>query len=149
MPYTPWPAILRSLLSDCRIRGNIELGEWTAKNLVPENDVSYVLLSKVYSEGGSWEDATNIRREMIEGGVPKNTGYSWIEFLATSDEAELDGPLPTSGLSTKRAVAKANDQPTSTCKKLGTGRTKLTGGTNNAKFAPENPYAPLLSAKCY
>ncbi|BBG92734.1 hypothetical protein Prudu_000554 [Prunus dulcis] len=70
-------------------------------------------------------------------------------FLATSDEAELDGPHPTSGLSTKRAVAKANDQPTSTCKKSGTGRTKLTGGTNNAKFAPENPYAPLLSAKCY
>ncbi|BFG14410.1 hypothetical protein CerSpe_006840 [Prunus speciosa] len=116
MPYTPWPAILRSLLSGCRIHGNIEFGEWTAKKLVPENDVPYVLLSK---------------------------------FLARSDEAELDGPHPTSGVSTKRAVAKGNDQPSSTCKESGTGQTKLTGGTNNAKFAPENPYAPLLSAKCY
>ncbi|CAL8990392.1 unnamed protein product [Prunus brigantina] len=82
MPYTPWPAILRSLLSGCRIHGNIGLGEWTAKKLVqlvPENDVPYVLLSKVYSEGGSWEDATKIRREMIERVVLKNTGYSWIE----------------------------------------------------------------------
>ncbi|KAL6292477.1 hypothetical protein ACE6H2_000619 [Prunus campanulata] len=65
-----------SLLSGCRIHGNIEFGEWTAKKLVPENDVPYVLLSK---------------------------------FLARSDEAELDGPHPTSGASTKRAVAKGND----------------------------------------
>ncbi|KAK9943009.1 hypothetical protein M0R45_008637 [Rubus argutus] len=34
MPYTPWPAILRSLLSGCRIHGNLELGEWTVKELV-------------------------------------------------------------------------------------------------------------------
>lgn len=83
MPYTPWPAILRSLLSGCRIHGNLELGEWTVKELVqlvPENDAPYVLLAKAYSEAGSWEDATKIRREMIERGVPKNTGCSWIEL---------------------------------------------------------------------
>ena len=41
MPYAPWPAILRSLLSGCRIHGNRELGEWTAKKLArsaPEDD---------------------------------------------------------------------------------------------------------------
>ncbi|XP_062024716.1 pentatricopeptide repeat-containing protein At3g09040, mitochondrial-like [Rosa rugosa] len=83
MPYTPWPAILRSLLSGCRTHGNLQLGEWAVKELVqlvPENDAPYVLLSKAHSEAGSWEDATKIRREMIERGVQKNTGYSWIEL---------------------------------------------------------------------
>lgn len=83
MPYTPWPAILRSLLSGCRIHGNRELGEWTANKLlqlVPEHDAPYVLLSKVYSEHGGWEDAGKVRKSMIERGVPKNTGYSWIEI---------------------------------------------------------------------
>jgi len=83
MPFPPWPAIWRSLLSGCRIHGDRELGEWAAHNLlkmVPENDAAYVLLSKVYSEGGSWEDAAKVRRGMIERGVSKDPGYSWIEI---------------------------------------------------------------------
>lgn len=82
MPFPPWPAILRSLLSGCRIYGNRGLGEWAAGKLLllfPENDAAYVLLGKVYSEGGSWEDAANLRRKMIERGVAKGLGYSWIE----------------------------------------------------------------------
>ncbi|KAB1227932.1 hypothetical protein CJ030_MR1G013812 [Morella rubra] len=83
MPFPPWPAIWRSLLSGCRIHGNRELGEWVAEKLlkmVPENDAAYVLLSKVYSEGGSWEDAAKVRRGMIEKGVSKDPGYSLIEI---------------------------------------------------------------------
>lgn len=83
MPYTPWPAILRSLLSGCRIHGNRELGEWTAKKLlqlVPEHDASYILLSKVYTEHCGWEDAGKVQRSMTERGVLKSTGYSWIEM---------------------------------------------------------------------
>ncbi|KAJ6309800.1 hypothetical protein OIU76_014690 [Salix suchowensis] len=34
LPYPVWPAILRSLLSGCRMHGNRELGEWTAKKLL-------------------------------------------------------------------------------------------------------------------
>lgn len=84
MPFPPWPAIWRSLLSGCRIHGNRELGEWAAGKLlkmVPENDAAYVLLSKVYCEGGSWEHAAKIRRVMIKRGVSKDPGYSWIEIL--------------------------------------------------------------------
>ncbi|KAF8364595.1 hypothetical protein HHK36_033434 [Tetracentron sinense] len=63
IPFPPWPAIWRSLLSGCRIHGHIELGEWAAKRLlqlVPENDAAYVLLSKFYSEEGRWEDAAKV-----------------------------------------------------------------------------------------
>ncbi|PON91235.1 Tetratricopeptide-like helical domain containing protein [Trema orientale] len=83
MPFAPWPAIFRSLLSGCRIHGNRELGEWTAKKLlqlVPEDDAPYILLSKVYSEGGLWEDAGKVRRSMVERGVSKDIGCSWIEI---------------------------------------------------------------------
>ncbi|KAL5543101.1 hypothetical protein UlMin_010811 [Ulmus minor] len=82
MPYTPWPAILRSLLSGCRIHENREVGEWTAKKLlqlVPEDNAAHILLSKVYSEGGGWEDAGKVRGDMV-GGNPKDVGRSWIEI---------------------------------------------------------------------
>ncbi|OVA04941.1 Pentatricopeptide repeat [Macleaya cordata] len=77
MPFAPWPAVLRSFLSGCRIHGNRELGEWASKQLIlliPENDAAYVLLSKVYSEEGSWEDAAKVRRMMNERGVQKEPG---------------------------------------------------------------------------
>ncbi|KAE8648623.1 pentatricopeptide repeat-containing protein At3g09040, mitochondrial [Cucumis sativus] len=83
MPFSPWPAILRSLLSGCRIYGNRELGQWTAEKLLslaPQNLATHVLLSKVYSEGNSWEDAANIRKEMTDRGVLKDPGYSRVEI---------------------------------------------------------------------
>ncbi|GAV72278.1 PPR domain-containing protein/PPR_2 domain-containing protein [Cephalotus follicularis] len=82
MPFNPWPAILRSLLSGCRIHGNKELGKWAAEKLhqlVPENHATGILLAKVYSEMGSWEDAAKVKREMMGRIVPKNPGYSWME----------------------------------------------------------------------
>jgi pentatricopeptide repeat protein len=82
LPYPAWPAILRSLLSGCRMYGNRELGEWAAKKLlqlVPHNDAAHALLFKVYSELGNWEDAARMRREMAERGLRKDPGHSWIE----------------------------------------------------------------------
>ncbi|KAJ4965833.1 hypothetical protein NE237_017682 [Protea cynaroides] len=83
MPFAPWPAIWRSLLSGCRIHGNRELGEWAAQQLIqlaPENDAGYVLLSKVYSEEGNWEDVSKVMRRMEERVIRKDPGYSWIEI---------------------------------------------------------------------
>ncbi|KAF7815470.1 pentatricopeptide repeat-containing protein [Senna tora] len=82
MPFPPWPAIWKSLLSACRTYGNRVLGEWAAGKLLqsyPDTDAAYVLLGRVYSEGGSWEDAAKVRGKMIERGVAKGLGYSWIE----------------------------------------------------------------------
>ncbi|XP_010249456.1 PREDICTED: putative pentatricopeptide repeat-containing protein At3g25970 [Nelumbo nucifera] len=83
MPFDPWPSIWRSFLSGCRIHGNKALAEWATRHLlelVPKSDAAYVLLSKVYSEGGYWEDASKIRKRMKEKGVQKEPGYSWIEI---------------------------------------------------------------------
>ncbi|RWR90399.1 putative pentatricopeptide repeat-containing protein [Cinnamomum micranthum f. kanehirae] len=81
MPFEPWPAIWRSFLSGCRIHGNRELGELAAKHLLqlmPNNDAAYILLSRVYAEGGRWEDAAMVRKMMTESGIRKEPGYSWI-----------------------------------------------------------------------
>ncbi|XP_028801381.1 pentatricopeptide repeat-containing protein At4g39530-like [Neltuma alba] len=82
MPFPTWPAIWRTLLSGCRIYENRALGEWAAGRLLqlfPESEAGYVLLGKVYSESGSWEDAANLRRKMTDRGVAKGLAYSWIE----------------------------------------------------------------------
>ncbi|KAI3831279.1 hypothetical protein MKX03_034065 [Papaver bracteatum] len=83
MPFAPWPAIWRSFLSGCRTHGKRELGEWASKQLlelVPENDAAYTLLSKIYSDEGSWEDAAKVRLAMNESEILKKRGYSWMEL---------------------------------------------------------------------
>ncbi|KAI3902099.1 hypothetical protein MKW92_005564 [Papaver armeniacum] len=83
MPFAPWPAVWRSFLSGCRTHGKRELGEWASKQLlelVPENDSTYTLLSKIYSDEGSWEDAAKVRLAMNESEILKERGYSWIEL---------------------------------------------------------------------
>ncbi|KAK4275885.1 hypothetical protein QN277_018897 [Acacia crassicarpa] len=82
MPFPTWPAIWRTLLSGCRTYENRALGEWASGRLLqlfPKSDAGYVLLGKVYSESGSWEDAASLRKKMTERGVAKGLGYSWIE----------------------------------------------------------------------
>ncbi|KAI3922935.1 hypothetical protein MKW98_007066 [Papaver atlanticum] len=83
MPSAPWPAVWRSFLSGCRTHGNRELGQWASKQLlqlVPENDAAYTLLSKIYSDEGSWDDAAKVRLVMNESKILKERGYSWIEL---------------------------------------------------------------------
>ncbi|KAI4370747.1 hypothetical protein MLD38_019061 [Melastoma candidum] len=83
MPYEPWPEIWRCFLSGCRIHGYRELGEWASKKLcelVPGNDASNVLLFKVYTEAGYWEDAAQLQGVMARRGRgSKSPGYSWIQ----------------------------------------------------------------------
>ncbi|KAJ6408887.1 hypothetical protein OIU84_008563 [Salix udensis] len=82
LPYPAWPAILRSLLSGCRMHGNRELGEWTAKKLlqlVPHNDAAHALLFKVYSELGNWEDATKAAYKTFS--AYEATGQAIIYYL--------------------------------------------------------------------
>lgn len=83
MPFKPWPAIWRSFLNGCRIHGDRELGEWAARKLcllVPQNDAAYVLLSKVYSESGNWGGAAKVGIEMMQKGIRKDSGCSWVEI---------------------------------------------------------------------
>ncbi|KAI8012672.1 hypothetical protein LOK49_LG06G03186 [Camellia lanceoleosa] len=49
------------------------------KLLEPRNEMSYVLLSNLYCASGQWKEAEVVRKAMIDQGVKKMPGCSWIE----------------------------------------------------------------------
>lgn len=84
MPFPPWPAILRSFLNGCRVHGNKVLGQWVAEELtklIPEDNAAYILMSRMHSEDGHWDDAVSARKKTMVGEViEKPLGCSWIEL---------------------------------------------------------------------
>jgi len=86
MPFTPNVYVWGALLAACKIHNNVELAEETSKrihNLGPENSVSFVLLSNLYSWLGRWEDAASVRIMQRDQGFKKSPGCSWIDINGT------------------------------------------------------------------
>lgn len=82
MPILPDAHIWQILLSACTIHNNIDLGKVAAKKLLelqPENDSAFILLANLYASAGIWNEAGELRKEMEEKVVTKETGYSWIQ----------------------------------------------------------------------
>ncbi|KAG6574022.1 putative pentatricopeptide repeat-containing protein, partial [Cucurbita argyrosperma subsp. argyrosperma] len=83
MPFSPDAIGWATLLSSCRLNGNLEIGKWAAESLYelePQNPASYVLLSSIYAAKGKWDDVAKLRKGMREKGVKKEPGYSWIKY---------------------------------------------------------------------
>ncbi|KAG6497434.1 pentatricopeptide repeat-containing protein At2g22070-like [Zingiber officinale] len=75
------PVVLKALLSACRIHNNITLGMWVSEQLLqlePCDHEHYVLLSNMYALEKRWEDASKVRTIMLERGIKKLPGQSWI-----------------------------------------------------------------------
>ena len=82
MPIEPAAVLWRSLLSACRIAGNMELGKYAAEMAIstdPSDSGSYILLSNIFASKGMWADAKMVRERMDSSGVVKEPGRSWIE----------------------------------------------------------------------
>lgn len=85
MPLNPNDAIWGALLGGCRIHRNSELASQVENKLVPELNgdqaAGYlVLLSNIYAFGQRWQDVITVRQKMIEMGVKKPPGRSWIQI---------------------------------------------------------------------
>lgn len=86
MPFKPNDAIWGALLGGCRIHKNSELASRVANTLVAELDSTdqaagyLVLLSNIYAFAGRWQDVIAVRQKMIEMGVKKPPGQSWIQI---------------------------------------------------------------------
>ena len=81
MPMEPDEMVWQTLLGACRVHGNVELGKIAARKILPirpEYSATYVLLSNIYVETGSYEDGLSLRNVMKDQGVKKDPGYSWI-----------------------------------------------------------------------
>ncbi|KAJ9677182.1 hypothetical protein PVL29_022270 [Vitis rotundifolia] len=82
MPGDPDSRIWSSLLSSCRIHGNLGLGEKVANKLLelePEKPENYVLISNLFAGSGKWDDVRRVRGRMKDIGLQKDAGCSWIE----------------------------------------------------------------------
>lgn len=71
-----------ALLGSCSTHLHTELGREVGKVLKiaePSEEMSFVLLSNLYCSSGLWKEAEDVRREMVERGMKKTPGCSWIE----------------------------------------------------------------------
>ncbi|KAK8567470.1 hypothetical protein V6N13_105435 [Hibiscus sabdariffa] len=83
MPMPPDAIGWSTLLSSCRLHGNLEIGKWAAasfQELEPHNPAGYILLSSIYAAKGKWDNVSELRRGMRIKGVRKEPGCSWIKY---------------------------------------------------------------------
>ncbi|XP_017429908.2 pentatricopeptide repeat-containing protein At4g21065 [Vigna angularis] len=85
MPLKPNDALWGALLGGCHIHKNSDLASQVENKLVPELSIDQaagylVLLSNIYAFGQRWQDVITVRQKMIEMGVKKPPGRSWIQI---------------------------------------------------------------------
>ncbi|KAH6820600.1 Tetratricopeptide repeat superfamily protein [Perilla frutescens var. hirtella] len=73
-----------SLLSACKIHQEFELGKVVANKLLKmegaDRTTGYrVLLSNIHAEEGNWEYVKTTRKQMLDRGLTKEVGCSWID----------------------------------------------------------------------
>ncbi|KAG8390600.1 hypothetical protein BUALT_Bualt01G0100400 [Buddleja alternifolia] len=74
-----------SLLAACKIHQKFELGKIVADKLLEMEGADrvtgyHVLLSNIHAEEGNWEYVKSVRKEMVERGLTKEVGCSWIDI---------------------------------------------------------------------
>ncbi|XP_010931098.1 pentatricopeptide repeat-containing protein At5g04780, mitochondrial [Elaeis guineensis] len=82
MPFKATASVWGSLLSSCRIHGNLKLAKTAAKHLFelePNNAGNHVLLSNIYAANKKWGDVSMARKLLKDTGAKKDIGKSWIE----------------------------------------------------------------------
>lgn len=81
MPTEPDAQVWGALLGACKMHSNVKLGEVALHHLhklEPRNAVHFVVLSDIYAQCGRWIDARRTRSNMIDHGLKKKPGYSWV-----------------------------------------------------------------------
>lgn len=84
MPFKADDIIWRTLLSTCKIHGNIEVAEKAATSILhldPQDSSAYILLSNIYADAGMWGEVSRMRMKMRQNGLKKEPGCSWIEII--------------------------------------------------------------------
>lgn len=82
MPFEADAVIWRTLLSICKLHGDVEVAEKATKSILqldPEDSSAYVLLSNIYADSGMWDEMSKMRRTMKCYKLKKEPGCSWIE----------------------------------------------------------------------
>lgn len=81
IPIEPDSLIWGTLLSACKVHGDMELGKLAAKRILeldPSNAGAHVSLSNIYANVGWWDEVLKIRSQMKGTGVKKEPGWSFL-----------------------------------------------------------------------
>lgn len=73
---------LEALFGSYSSQGDLKMGAELAERLQilkPCDEMSYVVLSNLYSASGQWKQAETLRKEMADRGIKKMPGCSWVE----------------------------------------------------------------------
>ncbi|XP_038895403.1 pentatricopeptide repeat-containing protein At5g66520-like [Benincasa hispida] len=105
MPMKPNNVVWGALLNGCRIHKNDKIASHVAKQLALEIDPCnqaagyFMLLANVYAADKRWRDTAIVRQNMLDIGVKKPSGRSWIEIngvvcdFVAGDETHKDVSL--------------------------------------------------------
>ena len=83
MKLKPNEGIWQTLLSACRVHGNLEIGREVGEILFrmdTDNPVNYVMMSNIYAEAGYWKECERVRKLVKAKGLKKEAGQSWVEI---------------------------------------------------------------------
>nr|KYP70169.1 Putative pentatricopeptide repeat-containing protein At3g15130 family [Cajanus cajan] len=83
MPLKPNVGIWQTLLSVCRMHGDVELGKQVGEVLLRldgNNPANYVLMSNIYADAGYWKESEKMREISKRKGLKKEAGRSWVEI---------------------------------------------------------------------
>ncbi|XP_057499917.1 pentatricopeptide repeat-containing protein At2g37320-like isoform X2 [Actinidia eriantha] len=83
MPISPNGIIWGSLLSSCRVHGNVWVGIEAAESrlaLEPGCAATHLQLVNLYASCGCWDQAARVRKLMKDKGLKTDPGHSWIEI---------------------------------------------------------------------
>ncbi|KAM6546930.1 hypothetical protein CsatB_027666 [Cannabis sativa] len=82
MPMKPNSKIWGSLLSCCKVHGNLEVANVAMEHLLelePSDVGNYVLISNVFADNGRWESVSNVRKLITNSNMKKIPGCSLVE----------------------------------------------------------------------
>ncbi|KAK4749340.1 hypothetical protein SAY87_026789 [Trapa incisa] len=80
--HAPGIVVWKTLLAACKTYKDLDIGKWVAESILqldPTNSAALVLLCRIYTSLGNWEEVARLRGSMKEQGVRKVPGQSWIE----------------------------------------------------------------------
>ncbi|CAN6203627.1 unnamed protein product [Urochloa humidicola] len=82
-PFPPTSTMWAALVGACHERGNIIIGQKSARRLLEmktENAGHYVLVANMYAAAGCWNELATVRKLMRDLGVTKAPGLAWADL---------------------------------------------------------------------
>ncbi|KAJ4966266.1 hypothetical protein NE237_018115 [Protea cynaroides] len=79
---SPDVVLWRTLLSACRIHGEVEMARRVANSVLklePGDEGTHILLSNIYATTGNWSEVIKMKSTMREMRLRKNPAMSWVE----------------------------------------------------------------------